>query len=109
MIRRPPRSTLFPYTTLFRSALVSQQVCTIALMGGVWGFKGSNQYGGKVILPDWEHVALNGRLVYVAYDSDLSHKPGVKAALDALWKFLRDRQAIPARVQWPEEFQQKKW
>src|SRR3712207_8689596 len=25
MIRRPPRSTLFPYTTLFRSALVPEQ------------------------------------------------------------------------------------
>src|SRR3712207_7631219 len=25
MIRRPPRSTLFPYTTLFRSALPSDQ------------------------------------------------------------------------------------
>src|SRR5258705_6660558 len=25
MIRRPPRSTLFPYTTLFRSAWVSRQ------------------------------------------------------------------------------------
>src|SRR3712207_8437575 len=25
MIRRPPRSTLFPYTTLFRSALVAVQ------------------------------------------------------------------------------------
>src|SRR2546426_4871867 len=25
MIRRPPRSTLFPYTTLFRSPLVAQQ------------------------------------------------------------------------------------
>src|SRR5258705_2979178 len=25
MIRRPPRSTLFPYTTLFRSAMVYQQ------------------------------------------------------------------------------------
>src|SRR5437588_6006365 len=25
MIRRPPRSTLFPYTTLFRSALATQQ------------------------------------------------------------------------------------
>src|SRR2546429_5923004 len=24
MIRRPPRSTLFPYTTLFRSALVAE-------------------------------------------------------------------------------------
>src|SRR3989442_818706 len=29
MIRRPPRSTLFPYTTLFRSVVVGQQVpCT---------------------------------------------------------------------------------
>src|SRR3712207_7720430 len=26
MIRRPPRSTLFPYTTLFRSALLDRQV-----------------------------------------------------------------------------------
>src|SRR5258707_6441989 len=26
MIRRPPRSTLFPYTTLFRSLLLRQQV-----------------------------------------------------------------------------------
>src|SRR2546425_2725855 len=27
MIRRPPRSTLFPYTTLFRSDLVVQVAC----------------------------------------------------------------------------------
>src|SRR2546430_7657461 len=26
MIRRPPRSTLFPYTTLFRSVLVSETI-----------------------------------------------------------------------------------
>src|SRR3712207_9028988 len=26
MIRRPPRSTLFPYTTLFRSSLLSESV-----------------------------------------------------------------------------------
>src|SRR3989449_4175029 len=26
MIRRPPRSTLFPYTTLFRSELVAREV-----------------------------------------------------------------------------------
>src|SRR2546425_3909132 len=30
MIRRPPRSTLFPYTTLFRSQLVRPGVYTIA-------------------------------------------------------------------------------
>src|SRR5258708_21954971 len=27
MIRRPPRSTLFPYTTLFRSRLPQDEVC----------------------------------------------------------------------------------
>src|SRR2546425_7947592 len=32
MIRRPPRSTLFPYTTLFRSRLLAGAVC-LALAG----------------------------------------------------------------------------
>src|SRR3989442_11253899 len=31
MIRRPPRSTLFPYTTLFRSLFVSQWTPLISL------------------------------------------------------------------------------
>src|SRR5229473_8559961 len=30
MIRRPPRSTLFPYTTLFRSCAESQEACFLA-------------------------------------------------------------------------------
>src|SRR2546430_11231110 len=30
MIRRPPRSTLFPYTTLFRSTLVQHEVVIVA-------------------------------------------------------------------------------
>src|SRR5256885_4422711 len=30
MIRRPPRSTLFPYTTLFRSALRTADCCRLA-------------------------------------------------------------------------------
>src|SRR2546421_7832182 len=34
MIRRPPRSTLFPYTTLFRSVRVQRSLCvTVALLG----------------------------------------------------------------------------
>src|SRR2546422_4592431 len=33
MIRRPPRSTLFPYTTLFRSACRSVRRCTPAETG----------------------------------------------------------------------------
>src|SRR2546426_12007061 len=33
MIRRPPRSTLFPYTTLFRSILVEGHACRVPLVG----------------------------------------------------------------------------
>src|SRR5438093_8675359 len=29
MIRRPPRSTLFPYTTLFRSCISCEKVCRL--------------------------------------------------------------------------------
>src|SRR2546430_8810649 len=35
MIRRPPRSTLFPYTTLFRSLLERVKACRVELIGPV--------------------------------------------------------------------------
>src|SRR2546425_9198250 len=31
MIRRPPRSTLFPYTTLFRSLLIGKPAYTVSI------------------------------------------------------------------------------
>src|SRR2546425_1729950 len=34
MIRRPPRSTLFPYTTLFRSAVVGERLAPAGLPRG---------------------------------------------------------------------------
>src|SRR2546426_1559460 len=42
MIRRPPRSTLFPYTTLFRSVLVALRVDVprIVLNGAILGREG---------------------------------------------------------------------
>src|SRR2546430_10292079 len=43
MIRRPPRSTLFPYTTLFRSRSAPAQVTvhgrTDLRFGGLWGLR----------------------------------------------------------------------
>lgn len=89
-------------------ALVTHGVCAIALQG-VSGFQGSNEHKGKVILPDWRHVALNGRTVYVVFDSDIYHKPDVDRDLKALYAFLRSREAIPRLVQWPEEYRTKKW
>src|SRR5256885_3064044 len=44
MIRRPPRSTLFPYTTLFRS-LVGTQIGEAYGVGGL-GLVGSGKGGG---------------------------------------------------------------
>src|SRR5256885_4513934 len=35
MIRRPPRSTLFPYTTLFRSLGLARQAGSVSLCGGL--------------------------------------------------------------------------
>src|SRR5258708_22183983 len=74
MIRRPPRSTLFPYTTLFRSAHESERfaacptqaddVCLIAFTSGTTGEpKGTmhfhrdmlatcDSYGRHVLCPD---------------------------------------------------------
>src|SRR3712207_7770202 len=49
MIRRPPRSTLFPYTTLFRSryhpAILAQSAATLTEMypGRFWFALGSGQ------------------------------------------------------------------
>src|SRR5260370_16747101 len=46
MIRRPPRSTLFPYTTLFRSILVGAAVAGLA----------EDQFGGHVLRRPDDHA-----------------------------------------------------
>src|SRR2546422_4838294 len=54
MIRRPPRSTLFPYTTLFRSVWfhpVAHKAATDFKVG---------LYHGKPVLTWWEGTVVNG-------------------------------------------------
>src|SRR3712207_9503200 len=58
MIRRPPRSTLFPYTTLFRSILENTIVQTTGSAGE------SLAFGVAAALP---------ALLFMAYDIDLLH------------------------------------
>jgi len=89
-------------------ALASQGLCTIALVGGVCGFRGTNEHGGKVILPDWDYVALNGREVLVVFDSDIYLKPAVQKTLKAVYHLLREKHARPRLVRWPEEYRQEK-
>src|SRR5260370_27208781 len=48
MIRRPPRSTLFPYTTLFRSGLVESLYWGTSLLGHLVVLEGSGSQSNQV-------------------------------------------------------------
>lgn len=50
---------------------------------------------------DWQHVALSGRQMFIAYDSDVMTKDGVKTALDGLTMFLVGLGAVVSWVVFP--------
>jgi hypothetical protein len=81
-------------------AAICVGLCCIALLG-VWNWRGSNESGGKTALADWESIALNGRLVYIAFDSDLMEKREVHAALARLKTFLESRGATVKLIYLP--------
>src|SRR5436309_12835341 len=63
LIRRPPRSTLFPYTTLFRSAgLEAAQVLTEAE-----GFGALDRGGAQCLMADRKSTRLNSSHVKISY------------------------------------------
>ncbi|MBA3276516.1 MAG: DUF3854 domain-containing protein [Chloroflexia bacterium] len=72
---------------------LSHGIRCIIGMQGVYGWCGKNDHGGTVALPDWEAIALNGRDVVLAFDSDVMTKASVRGALERLSAFLTQRQA----------------
>src|SRR3989449_7729830 len=68
MIRRPPRSTLFPYTTLFRSIAFYRS-------GGPGAWRGSERVQGTEYLQGLYAALLQGRFLFdFVHESDLSEK-----------------------------------
>src|SRR2546423_7179114 len=55
MIRRPPRSTLFPYTTLFRSRVIAVLLLH-AREDGLAGLYAVRRAGGRIITHRNEHM-----------------------------------------------------
>src|SRR5829696_3304179 len=76
-------------------------LCIVALPG-VWSWRGGNDHGGKVAVSDWHDIALNGRRVILAFDSDVSRKPAVRSALDQLAGYLASKAAAVEYCHLPE-------
>src|SRR5829696_5176534 len=55
-------------------------------------------------LRDWEHVALYGREVIIAYDADVMINPNVQRAIESLAAFLHSRGAVVKYLNWPEKY-----
>jgi len=72
-------------------ALTSRGLPTISL-AGVW-MAHVPKSSPKRLLPCWDHVALEGRRVYIVFDSDVTHKPDVQLALEWLVGALEGRGA----------------
>ena len=73
-------------------AAVSAGLCCIALLG-VWNWCGTNTLGGKTALPAWHDIALNGRRMVLAFDSDVTAKRSVQTALRELAAYLASKGA----------------
>ena len=92
LLGEPTRSLIVTEGVRKADAAVSAGLCCVALLG-VWNWRGTNRHGGTVALADWELIALKGRLVYLAFDSDAIANPSVHAALVRLKVFLESRGA----------------
>src|SRR5256886_12041152 len=60
MIRRPPRSTLFPYTTLFRSQGAEQDGFAMTRRAGSYSVIG---YGGEVHIPTLDIISTERNII----------------------------------------------
>src|SRR3712207_5638227 len=107
MIRRPPRSTLFPYTTLFRSKLIyAYAEATVPLVtvitrkayGGAYVVMGSKHLGADVNLA-WPtgQVAVMGAqgAVNILYRSELAKADDPEARRAELVTEYDDQLANP--------------
>jgi hypothetical protein len=73
-------------------ALATAGACAIALPG-VWGAVRRKQGGGYELRPEWADVPLRGRRVDLVFDSDVSRKEELAAALNVLLECLKRKGA----------------
>src|SRR5256885_7164776 len=94
MIRRPPRSTLFPYTTLFRSRLMSSGA-VLDLVGDVADLEERRlrlvlgDEGTDALDPD--ELALEGELAQGAVDRSEEHTSELQSPCNLVCRLLLEK------------------
>jgi hypothetical protein len=83
-------------------AAVSAGLVCVSLLG-VWSWRGTSPVGGKIALPEWHDIALNGRRVILAFDSDVTSKPAVAKALAELANYLGSKGASAEYLHLPDD------
>src|SRR5687768_18322111 len=84
MIRRPPRSTLFPYTTLFRSKV---KVITVRTTG----FDAAAATGGSAAVESAAATADNGSSTFVGSERSEEHTSELQSRLHLVCRILLEK------------------
>src|SRR2546422_8509518 len=96
MIRRPPRSTLFPYTTLFRSLAVEAD--GFQLIHATFGdAAGKNNRPPRNQPADRKSTRLNSSHGYISYAVFCLKKKIINEAADSMFHDLDQEKARNAR------------
>src|SRR2546426_5424971 len=95
MIRRPPRSTLFPYTTLFRSGWGISIESTNKIDGYVWGQNPVLESPDGLSTDTWYHVALtyDGATAKL-YVRSVEHTSELQSPCNLVCRLLLEKEKI---------------
>src|SRR2546430_12709289 len=93
MIRRPPRSTLFPYTTLFRSRPVRRPARLLRRPPGTGGFRMPTSQASAV----WEGKLKDGKGTFTAGSGALrseEHTSELQSQSNLVCRLLLEKKKI---------------
>src|SRR5438105_15784145 len=82
MLRRPPRSTLFPYTTLFRSQAI------LAAKAGAWC---CSPFAGRLDDISWDGLALVAEICEIRSEE---HTSELQSRVDLVCRLLLEKKKI---------------
>src|SRR5690606_5411137 len=101
ILRSPPRSTLFPYTTLFRSERLSVEVRSVLKQLGATALLVTHDQQEAFTVADVVGVMRDGKLEQWATPYDLYHRPATRFVADFIGQgvFLLGDVVSPNAVQ----------